>query len=93
MINSFSELEQRANIRTYQSDGKNIILYEDHRVLLDVLYEAHVSNLITGTPNLVYFDYHDDACLFDAPQDSLPNIENCGSEAFWSFVEFNKHTR
>lgn len=88
MIKSFSELGQRANIRTYKLGDKDIVLYEDHRILLDILYEAHVSNLIKGVPNLIYFDYHDDACLFDTKQNRLPNIEQCGSETFWSFVEF-----
>ena len=56
------ELSWRTNINTYTFRGKHIILYDDHRTLLNILFEAKKLGEFAETPNLIYFDLHDDAC-------------------------------
>lgn len=59
------ELAHRANINVYtiEIDGiqKYVVLYEDHRTILNVLYFARMKGVLQDVPNLVYFDWHDDA--------------------------------
>lgn len=55
-------LSHRANFHTYSVDGKPVVLYEDHRSLVFVLWHAlHTAKVLTAPPMLVYFDQHDDA--------------------------------
>ena len=88
------ELSGRTNINTYTFRDKHILLYDDHRTLLNVLFEAKKTGVLSQAPNLVYFDLHDDA------GESLPKsrlLERIGveklseatSKQFWSFVEFD----
>ena len=39
-INSLGMLSFRSNIETYQYNDKYIVLYDDHRCLLNILFEA-----------------------------------------------------
>ena len=89
-------LSHRANINVYDvrilGETKTVVVYDDHRTLLNVLYHARMKNVTTGPVNLIYFDYHDDACM-------VRNIEKYKKyrphaytqkecEKFWNFVEF-----
>ena len=54
-------LSQRANIRQVSAGGKSVILYEDHRTVIDALYHARQHKVLSGPCTLACFDYHDDA--------------------------------
>lgn len=93
------ELAHRANINVYsiEIDGakKCVILYEDHRTILNVLYFARMKGVLASAPNIIYFDYHDDACEIYGDKlekmKILPiNVENF--HVFWQFVEFSLST-
>ena len=60
-ITRLHELNQYANFDTFSYRDKTIILYDDHRCLLTVLYEAQRLGIIDNETNLVTFDRHDDA--------------------------------
>lgn len=53
----------RSNVNTFQFRGKQIFVYTDHRTILNVIFFALKNNLIDNVPNVLYFDYHDDACV------------------------------
>ena len=92
-------IARRSNIecfyyKTINGTDKTIFLYEDHRTLLNVLFEA--SKLINETrvPNLIFFDRHDDACPTKRLSELLNNmgkisLSDVTSKEFWSFVEFD----
>lgn len=88
------ELSKRANINTYLFHDKHIIVYDDHRALLNVLFEAKRLGVFTKTPNLVYFDLHDDACAVPPRSQLLEkmgvaDLSQATNKQFWSFVEFD----
>lgn len=66
--------ESRTGTRAFEVDGSIVIVYEDHRRILDVMFYLFVTGLINrdNPPDIVSFDYHDDA--FDS--DTLQSIEN-----------------
>lgn len=88
------ELSWRTNINSYIFGDNRIILYDDHRTLLNVLFKAKKLGTFTETPNLIYFDYHDDACE-NSPKSKLlekigvKDMSEATSKQFWSFVEFD----
>jgi hypothetical protein len=72
-------------------------VYDDHRTLLNVIFEAKRLDILRDTPNLVYFDHHDDACKLGKRSDLLDkigvdNMNNATNKQFWSFVEFDLGT-
>lgn len=87
------ELSYRANINVYRYNEKYIILYDDHRTILNILFQAQKIGIFAQTPNLIYFDYHDDACE-NAPKSELlkkigvKSLDKATDKQFWSFVEF-----
>jgi hypothetical protein len=88
------ELSWRTNINTYTFRDKHIVVYDDHRTLLNILFEAKKLGEFPETPNLVYFDLHDDACTL-LPKSQLlermgvADLSEATSKQFWSFVEFD----
>lgn len=94
-IKSIRELSKHTNIEVFSFYDKNIILYDDHRSILNVLFEAKKIKLFETTPNLIFFDRHDDASNPNVNGKSLfkewevEKIEDVDSRAFWSFVEFD----
>lgn len=90
------ELAHRANINVYtiEIDGiqKYVVLYEDHRTILNVLYFARMKGILSSVPNLIYFDYHDDACeIYGGKLEemkALPISEE-NFKMFWQFIEFS----
>ena len=94
-INSLGMLSFRSNIETYQYNDKYIVLYDDHRCLLNILFEALKIGIFEKNPNLIYFDAHDDACNPKINKKDLlkkwqaKDIKNISSRDFWSFVEFD----
>lgn len=94
-ITSIGGLSRHTNIEVYYYNSKNIILYDDHRSILNVLFEAKKIDFFEKTPNLIFFDRHDDACNPDIKLKELlkkwnvKNIKDVPSRDFWSFVEFD----
>lgn len=90
-MEDFLFFDKRANYNTFAIEKKRAILYEDHRSILNVLYFAKKNSLFSKIPNLIMFDYHDDAVK---PRgDKLQQIiafksSNPSIEEFWNFVEF-----
>lgn len=86
------ELDLRANIKTYPCNDKRLVLYDDHRYLLNVIFILRKNGFINSPIDLVYFDYHEDRC--PAP-DSVKkkskdfDIENTTLEEFFSITEFD----
>ena len=93
-MSKLHELSWRTNINTYTFRGKYIVLYDDHRTLLNILFEAKKLGEFAETPNLIYFDLHDDACTL-LPKSQLlermgvKDLSEATSKQFWSFVEFD----
>lgn len=90
------ELSWRANINVYSAhilgDTKQVIIYEDHRTLLNVLYYARMKGITTVPVHLLYFDNHDDACVMRTIEKyksySPRKFDQNEFEKFWNFVEF-----
>lgn len=94
-ITSIYGLSNHTNIEVYSFHDKYIILYDDHRSILNVLFEAKKLKLFGATPNIVFFDRHDDACNPNLKINELlkiwgvDKIDNVSSRDFWTFVEFD----
>lgn len=71
---SMNDLMHRANIDVQEVFGKPLVVYEDHRSLVFVLWHAlKVEKIFSEPPVLFYFDAHDDG---KTPSDSaLKSIE------------------
>ena len=52
---------QRTNYDTFTTEHSDVVLYDDHRCILNVLYYLKKEKLTDQTPNVITFDYHDDA--------------------------------
>lgn len=90
------ELAYRANIDVYTirigGIEKYIVLYEDHRTILNVLYFARMKGILSTIPNIIYFDYHDDACEVcgdEIEKIKVLPISEDNFQTFWQFVEFS----
>lgn len=58
------ELELRANLNHFTLlNGRDVVVYDDHRTLFSVVYGVQKCGVITQRPNLIYFDYHDDCVI------------------------------
>lgn len=91
-ITDISQLSFHANINTYEYGRKTIVLYDDHRWILNILYEACKLNLFRDkVPNVIYFDYHDDGMPTHIYLDKygVENITSIDVRSFWSMVEFD----
>ncbi|WP_259068724.1 hypothetical protein HDF24_07410 [Mucilaginibacter sp. X4EP1] len=60
-MDNILELAYRANINVYNYDEKYVIVYDDHRYLLNILHFLRYKNQVKTSLNVIYFDYHDDA--------------------------------
>ena len=97
-ITSMQDLCYHTNIEVHQFKGqkdKYIILYDDHRSILNVLLEAKKLGMFSTTPNIIFFDKHDDACNPNIKANELfkqwgvEKIDDVSNRDFWSFVEFD----
>ncbi|MBR5167063.1 MAG: hypothetical protein IKW86_03215 [Salinivirgaceae bacterium] len=89
-----SHLSYRANVMTFDYNKKTIVIYDDHRWILNVLKCLSEDNFFEGkTPNIIYFDKHDDAApLFPNTKDTIKQYNNKdkkGIRDFWTIVEFD----
>ncbi len=67
-MKDFFLLNQRTNINSYHIQAtcgilKDVILYDDHRTLLNILFEIQQNKWIDSIPNLIYFDQHDETVV------------------------------
>lgn len=94
-INNLSDLSKLPNFETFWFEEKNVILYDDHRCVLTVLFEAMRLGLTDRKTNLITFDLHDDARPLlphtDKVIDGLlkSDVLLLSSREFRSFVEFD----
>jgi len=85
----------RNNVEKLSFKGKDIVLFDDHRTTLDVLFEIYKSGQLDGiVPNLVTFDYHEDCCDAGEQETLLQKIgvkdlADATDRQFWNFVEFD----
>ncbi len=90
-----SDLSKRCNINTKQTYNSEVVIYEDHRTILNVLYFLKANQLANFPIDLFMFDDHDD---FLRPSDgALERIAEFNANAptereFWSFTEFDLRT-
>ena len=93
-ITSIYDLSFHTNIEVFSFQDKYILLYDDHRSVLNVLFETKKLGMFSTTPNMFFFDKHDDACNPRINAKDLlekwgvERIEDVSSRDFWSFVEF-----
>lgn len=90
-IEYICQLSWHSNIETYTYRDKHIILYDDHRWILNVIFEAMKLNSFNEQiPNVIYFDHHDDACYTDVKLSKygVDDILKLSSKDFWSLIEF-----
>lgn len=91
-LTDISQLSFRSNINTYEYGRKTIVLYDDHRWILNVIYEAKKLNLFRDKlPNVIYFDYHDDGMPTHIILGNygVDNVTDIDARSFWSMVEFD----
>ncbi len=94
-LKSLGELTCRSNMEAYSFEDKYVIIYDDHRSILNVIFEAFKLGMFATCPNIIYFDRHDDACNPNINRDKLfkdwnvTELRDVKSRDFWSFVEFD----
>jgi len=94
-IKRLSDVAYYANFVVYHYGETEIIIYDDHRCILTVLFEAKKLGVIDDSTNLVTFDLHDDARhLLPNSVEILKEFMSIGlntipSRDFKSFVEFD----
>lgn len=94
-ITELYHLSQYANFSTFHYGDKTILLYDDHRCILTVLFEARRLGIIDNETNLIFFDRHDDAR--NLMPDALDKVKtlvsiglsNVSQRDFKNFVEFD----
>lgn len=87
------DLNGRVNVMTRQTvDGQMVVIYDDHRWLLNVLFAAskHIER-----PNLITFDAHDDAdrCAKKSvllSQIGVDDLQNATAKQFGAFVDYDQ---
>lgn len=83
----------RVNVMTRQTEsGQMVVLYDDHRWLLNVLFYLHK---LGEHYDLIYFDAHDDAAECEKKSALLAkigvaNLEDATSKQFGAFVDFDQ---
>lgn len=95
---ALGHLRQRVNVMTrHPLDDRLVILYDDHRWLLNVLFKIQKEGLLPGPPKLVFFDSHDDAgetrpksLLLESL--GVENILDATEKAFSAFVDYDIRT-
>ncbi len=86
------ELSFRANIDVKHTDESDVVVYEDHRTILNVLFYLKTHTKIEFPVNVILFDDHDDAC--EPSKEALRKIKKFNKKTptlseFWSFTEFD----
>lgn len=91
-MNEKIHIEQRANINVKRTPNGDVIIYEDHRTILNVLFAKKLNKEIDFPVNIILFDNHDDFCK---PNESaletikIFNENEPSIREFWTFTEFD----
>lgn len=91
---SLGRLTQRVNVMTRYPNDKLVIIYDDHRWLLNVLFKIQKDGLLEGAPKLVFFDSHDDAGQSQKKSELLAhigveNVLDATEKQFSAFVDYD----
>lgn len=91
-MDNLYELSFRANINVKHTDESEIVIYEDHRTVLNVLFYLKTKTKTEFPVNVILFDDHDDAVK--PSKDALRKIKAFNKKApdlqkFWTFTEFS----
>ena len=91
-MDNLYELSFRANINIKHTDDSDVVIYEDHRTILNVLYYLKTNTKIQFPLNIILFDDHDDACK--PSKIALSKIKEFNKtqpdiKDFWTFTEFD----
>ena len=94
---SLGGLMQRVNVMTRYPNDKLVIIYDDHRWLLNVLFKIQKDGLLPGPPKLVFFDSHDDAGQTQKKSElmahmGVENVLDATEKTFSSFVDYDIRT-
>lgn len=94
MPNSYSNLRKRSNYLFKEYDGNDIVIYEDHRCILNVIKYGLENNLINKKPNVIYFDYHDDFLYPRCGETAIKKFlaQSRSFRELFDFVEFELST-
>ncbi|MFL5788313.1 MAG: hypothetical protein ACJ748_09685 [Flavisolibacter sp.] len=86
------ELAERANINVKHVSSGEVVLYEDHRTILNVLFYCKKQEPSLFPINVYLFDNHDDACVPSKKvlkMISRYNKKEPSLKDFWSFTDFD----
>ena len=91
-----SELANRANVMHRSFRDKPIIIYDDHRWLLNVLFKLYQSGEL-ASPDLIYLDHHEDYAESLKKTELLSKIgvtdlEDATDKQFGAFVDYDLRT-
>lgn len=98
MNKTLYEIGNRTNINHYIVDvdadiQKDVFIYDDHRTLLNIIFQSWKDGLYDKSLDLIYFDAHDDAAETLDKEGILQwfkvnDVRDVSSESFLGFVEF-----
>jgi hypothetical protein len=87
----------RANVlNRYYNRDTDVFIYDDHRWILNVLFALYKDGV--ETPNLIYFDAHDDAVLLYRKKSELlkligaESLDEATEKQFGAFVDYDLST-
>lgn len=92
-LKCIKQMKLHGNVHTFEYSDKTIILYDDHRWILNVLFEASKINIFKNRiANIIYFDHHDDG-ISDGflKKVDVSNLLEMSSRDFWTMVDFDIH--
>ena len=91
LVERLRELSQRTHVQHCVVQEQEVLVYEDHRMLVNVLAFAQQQDIFrNGPPTLLCFDLHDDCAI---PTACLPRLHDWRHHPptprdLWSFVEW-----
>lgn len=84
------DLSLRSNVIKRMAYGKNVFIYEDHRYVLNIIFQAFKKNVLTEPVTLIYFDKHDDGKNPISDPNKIKDYRKVlpSEQEFWSFTEW-----
>jgi hypothetical protein len=89
---SVCKISKRSNIIHKRTKENEVIIYEDHRTILNVLFDLREIREISEPLDIYMFDQHDDFCSFEGnrPMESINRfLATPTKENLLSLVEFD----
>jgi hypothetical protein len=88
---SIHDIAHRANINHKKTSKNEVIVYEDHRTILNAIYHLKAKRNISEALDLVMFDNHDDFCTPREPalKKVTRFLKNPSFEKLYHIVEFD----